>query len=237
METLLTQALRDVHTGQVTVETVRALKRCVYLSQLASDCHITQLPADVHMCIALHLLHGFSAQKLALNALTLRTFCSKNTMAEMWRSCCSLAPCAVGPFLRGLRKQVSHVIEKSGTLLVANRYEGYVVLMTPEQPAPTDLHTGIHTDEGRTVVFQRNRDDEHGRMLVNYLDLTRVHSGQHMTLSSHRCMLKRDAKIRFNTYCPYDQQDFISIETGAGRQQMHVIDSSAHGYAIHLKVR
>ena len=146
----------------------------------------------------------------------------------------------VGPLLRDVKARATLVLERASAFIpLSNRNtsEGCVVLLTLSGPASTHRpphHAGVHTDAGRMVVFQCNYDDERGR--IHTLDLTQIHDGQHFALSAHRCMLKKDAKLRYGTYCPYEQQDYISIETHRGRHQMHVIDMSAHGHSVHYSV-
>ena len=237
MEPLLANALCDVREGNITSDTVAALKRCVVIAQYTCGCHITLLPADVHCCIAGHVMQGLSPHKIAKHAWKLLTFCSKITLAEMWHSCgCTLPVSAVGPCLRHIKTKVSHVINKISmdwTLAQQSR-EGCVILLTLQEPVSSNTD-GVYTDVGSIVAYQRNYDDDRGRMYP--IDIARLHHGQTIHISAHRCMLKRDARLRYGTYAPYEQQDFISIEFGSGRQHIHVIELGAHLYSASTTIQ
>ena len=185
-------------------------------------------------------MQGLTPHKIARHARKLLTFCSKATLVEMWHSCgCSLPMSAVGPCLRHMKTRICHVINNismdwTGLGLGLQSREGCVILLTLQEPVSNNTDD-VHTDGGRIVAYQRNYDDDRGRM--HPIDIARLHHGQTVHISAHRCMLKRDARLRYGTYAPYEKQDFISIEFGSGRQHMHVIELDEHMYSASTTIQ
>ena len=158
------------------------------------------------------------------------TFCKRCTIMRMWYSCgCRLSPTGAGDFLRQLRQEIRSLVDVP---LALNSYEGCVVLMTT--PGQYDVTNSVQTDEGLTVVYQRNCFDTVGRMLRP--DVAHLCNKQNVHLSLHRCIMKAHARNRFGTYSPYETQDFISIALPEKRQ-IYVIsagDARSASVTIHV---
>lgn len=186
-------------------------------------CCITNIDTDAIVLIASMVCGRLMTRSFAEKIDTLMAFCSREALMLLWTCVCPDVPlCIYGVLYERNVAIVMHAIHRARDALL-DEDSDFMILLDCVQTA--DDACSLLTETGLVVACIVSNWTRHE---VKVLRIECSVGVRNVRATAHRCILKRDAIVRFGTYAPFERQDYISISC-PHRREMWVVDAIAIG--------
>lgn len=198
---------------------IPSLREALRQAQCDAGLHLTVLPVDIHFRVGQCLLGERGGPRAFAAALpALRTFCSEEALAQLWASLgFAVSYARFGVQYAAVRAQAQRFVNEAQRLLgdVSAPWASHLMVCAS---CPENARRFCECTDGGDLIVWHYRPLSLEALLVE---------PRPVELRAHRCMLKKDARLRFGTYAPYARQDFISVNWGGREMNIYVVNADA----------